>query len=1335
MGEFALVVVAIGLFIVGFYLGRHRATVRLQAALGESARKAQAQAWQQGFDAASRVQTEVTGAKNLQTPVGESQPAVPPSAFDAAAVAQPTIAQPIAQQRVPIIAWAGQTQAPIAPAPAPPVPVDPRVRALRNINITLYVAALLLVAAASLFIALALPAAAKVVGLAIVAAGFYVVGLVMHARSERLRPAAAAFTATGLALIPMTGLAHFVLLSTTPGASWFVTSIIGTAAFVYAAGKLQSRVVAGLATTFLVSTAYSGGAVLNRGLIFYFFFSMLLATVITLVGFRKPRWVSNIYLQSFTVAHRYLVPATLGAGLCSAAVLRASDYGWLFAAACVYYVVALFAAPPAERFWHLAAARLSGMVALAAFLHAAEVPLTTVFRVLAVALMVQLVVLAQLSHSYMSKLRVHPARLSIESWILVGTAAISTVLGAEGLLTDWRITGGGGELDLNWALALLVVTGLVVGIKRGGYFRWIPVGAAILVLIEPSNGNLGRQAFIFVGALLATWWLSRSALPKETLLLGWAARVLFIAGVGAFFSLASSGWTLNPVRSAPLPLSSSGGSTNEQLSDVLVDVATLVGIGLALLVQVAYAVRQLLHHTRRTAENDDLDTSRLPVLGEATFFAGGLLGASLISWSLRVLLASDRSASVAALAGATPNFATLLWVGYQWDIILMWLLLVMGLVGATVVLGFRTSAQQANMSGVSATLVHLGGLTALAGALGISAGHSSSWLVEIVAALGLIYVGARATSATTRSIRVSYGILAQLLFSGTAWHIADRFDMDSHGQYALLAFTVASAQSARAIMSRRRHEAKSLGAGHLLTYAALAVLLLLPATYLSGIAGGLDQASLLIQNLCLLVFCTVVFTTTSQNTELHRYIAIPGALGLLGLVLTPTLGDSLRTGGWLPSPLWGEHVAGTLISVLLAGCIVAEFRGLGGRAQRWVRAAVALLYWVALMGVASRFDSEWEIVAGVLGAAGTGVFAITWGIPLLMLGAAALVGLAAHSGIQAIRSLAGQRGIEPLDTMLGLVLTVIILSIVAVVGGRFGSEPARFGELAKRTQGWSPAHSRVVFASALLALSITGLLGLTQDSSAYVFTGGTAVLVAVFSAAALEVPLRWRESAYEIAALVAAAVIHRCWWVAVDGTSIFTACTYWVVVLAVLAGYEFSRKREQRGTLVMGAAALLLSLTGVGTFLTSTLTQQLLLLMGFTALLVFGLLTNRKIFTIWGAVGIAVAVLWFLRGYTFLLLLLIAVGLIVLALWRLGKMNRSAVAPENEPILQQPQAAPIPMPWQVQSNRLPTPTEPGPSGNSGDASGPAPQPNVDPPLPQSPPATTTDPGSMPEDQR
>jgi hypothetical protein len=58
-----------------------------------------------------------------------------------------------------------------------------------------------------------------------------------------------------------------------------------------------------------------------------------------------------------------------------------------------------------------------------------------------------------------------------------------------------------------------------------------------------------------------------------------------------------------------------------------------------------------------------------------------------------------------------------------------------------------------------------------------------------------------------------------------------------------------------------------------------------------------------------------------------------------------------------------------------------------------------------------------------------------------------------------------------------------------------------------------------------------------------------------------------------------------------------------------------------------------------------------------SALLVFGLLANRSLFVVWGAASIGLAVLWYLRGYTFLLLSLLAMGLIALAVWRLVRLR------------------------------------------------------------------------------
>ena len=79
----------------------------------------------------------------------------------------------------------------------------------QNINITLYVASLLLVAAAALFIGTGLPPMLRFAGVCAVAVAFYAAGFVLHAKVARLKPAAVAFTGTGLALVPVTGLAMY----------------------------------------------------------------------------------------------------------------------------------------------------------------------------------------------------------------------------------------------------------------------------------------------------------------------------------------------------------------------------------------------------------------------------------------------------------------------------------------------------------------------------------------------------------------------------------------------------------------------------------------------------------------------------------------------------------------------------------------------------------------------------------------------------------------------------------------------------------------------------------------------------------------------------------------------------------------------------------------------------------------------------------------------------------------------------------------------------------------------------------------------------------------------
>ncbi|MCC9192633.1 hypothetical protein LOC59_03055 [Arthrobacter sp. zg-Y916] len=262
----------------------------------------------------------------------------------------------------------------VRPPAHPPQPVkseaelarEKRRRDLRNINITLYAGSLLLVAAASLFIGISIPEQARFAGVVALTVLFYAAGLVVHSRRKALRPAAVAFTGTGLALIPVVGLALYNFLLPDAALAWLVTSVVGSAAFAYAAARLESRVVTYLALTFLISTALASGASLRAGIVWAFLFTVLLATLISLAAFRRPAWLRNIYLDAFVQAHRYLVPATAAAAVLVWAELGTAAIAALFLAFGAYYLVMFRQAPRSQALAHSLGARVSATVGLTA---------------------------------------------------------------------------------------------------------------------------------------------------------------------------------------------------------------------------------------------------------------------------------------------------------------------------------------------------------------------------------------------------------------------------------------------------------------------------------------------------------------------------------------------------------------------------------------------------------------------------------------------------------------------------------------------------------------------------------------------------------------------------------------------------------------------------------------------------------------------------------------------------------------------------------------------------------------------------------------------------------
>lgn len=115
---------------------------------------------------------------------------------------------------------------------------------------------------------------------------------------------------------------------------------------------------------------------------------------------------------------------------------------------------------------------------------------------------------------------------------------------------------------------------------------------------------------------------------------------------------------------------------------------------------------------------------------------------------------------------------------------------------------------------------------------------------------------------------------------------------------------------------------------------------------------------------------------------------------------------------------------------------------------------------------------------------------------------------------------------------------------------------------------------------------------------------------------------------------------------------------WWAVIFAGIAFLHYSRGEKDSATGIFVGALLFMSIPSGLAALSDPTTYQLLFLLEHVALLTFGALTSFRLATIWGAIGIALAVLYWLQGFTFLLVGLLGIGLIVFAIVRLLKSSK-----------------------------------------------------------------------------
>jgi hypothetical protein len=1240
----------------------------------------------------------------------------------------------------------------------------------QNINITLYVASLLLVAAGALFIGTNLPPVLRFAAVCAVTALFYGAGFVLHARVPRLRPAAVAFAGTGLALVPVVGLALYNFALHDGPAAWLITSLVGTAAYVAAAARLESRVLVYLSFTFLASTACSGVSVLGGPLVWYFAALIGVAVLLTALAMIRPGWLPPVYVRPLMVFHPWVVPAVAIAASCIPLLLDKSEYA-LIIGMCGAYFALTAALPGPLRLLNFYAARISLTVAAAVEIWHLTGRSVDAVLAGAVLLAAQSVAVA-LSNGTLR--RWFPVRVARQPeagaahadagtpWRLDALATFgaqlvaTTAFAAERIWTETHgevLDESAGALPVWVPVLLAVIAGLVLAARLAGEAEWAPVAA--LTLAAALGDDMGAWPLAGMLLLGSAFWTVRGLLAEGRL----RQRMFLAARVASTVAV--------PVTVAAV-VGEGAGRTAAALFGLLVvlvcqqlltavlersgvrmiaaqaslggfaaaSAASLIGLpfldstpghgltGLAVLIQVvaALAVGWLL--VPRPGSSRDWHATvweGLP-LGVAAVAVPVAFGAvSQGAGNMALLLVAGYLFATSASLKLSPHRWAYWWLGrgtatvlavtafdqLQQDAgptvfageVLLGATVLVTVLALQLVFPLAAAARGRAPKGILADagivlLLQLascavlapleaadwqGTYTAVAVALGAAAAGyvlraeaGSVWIaplafgallavsggdlaeVELLIGVFAVFCAVMVVAQPQAAGKGWYFVAARMLTASLAVVLSYDITASPTAVSLTFAFVLAAQHAVRWAMLSRLADVPFQQAAVWITLAGQA---LLPLAYMlhtvpAGTLGQDDDGGrwvVLLELLLLLVSALVARKLFGASGAM--YFAVYAAL--VGVL---SLGPLIRFGGTLlAAPVLDHTGAATVLLVvaLLATASGTLRRGRNvpvGDIEHWLWLGTAGSFTLAGLLV-SPLAADWTQGAAVLVLAAVCFTAShVEGQPLFYPPAAA-AGLGGSIVLAAdiLPDIPGSWG-EFLPWLTGAGLAAC-----ALYAGRLYRSRQLEGDPVRR---WSLAGA------AFLGFCLAALSGIQQDATAW---AATALLAAAIGIACLEAPPRARRVAAEIGALALTAAIQRA---AIFGLDPQFAYNYrlfaslpdpfwvvqWYVILAAgLGASRYAAGHHRAGRFMVAAGGGLLSLSGLGVVFGGTGAQQLWVLVLLALLLLAGLGLGERLFVWWGAAGVAACILWAMRQYTFALLALIAVGLIVVAVWRLNR--------------------------------------------------------------------------------
>ncbi len=1213
-------------------------------------------------------------------------------------------------------------------------------RETQNINIALYAASLLMVAAAALFVGSSLPAAARWVGVWLGTAAFYAAGLIIHSRVARLKPAAVAFTGTALAIIPFAGIATYNLGFSNGAGVWLFTSLVGTVAYVVAAVRMQSRLIVYTSLAFLLSTIWSSTAVLGAALAWYFAALIVLSALSTILGQVLARRgkaghrAAALYAKPLTDLGPWFAPAGIIASLVVGSALNAADHLLVLVAGAIYFAV-FFAIPAhGSRAWNYVGLRVCLTLAAPFMGWLFQPTLVWVAGAFTLGLAIQTLLLV-LGRRHVRGLA------SIATWTGWDLAVAVPAVAVGGMLWTLGLNFGGTSAFTVWGLAVALLVGMVTVPALPPRGEWLPAPALVAVLassplftalewtvllgillgycivkcLTAKNGRW-KQAWL-VGARLVLSAFIASALaafiplqPGKTAFIVTAVAVLAAlqlmldavlvrTGKANPFTLvsafvwAASGTFLVILLSVAASNNSvfSGwavGSGIELRGEFLVAVIVM---GCAAMGYSAAALRSRAAGSAGEVVGPLYLMVVSPAMG-AVFHAGG----ASVAWAVTV---GYLLAFAIRLRGIEEGL-------HRWC---YWWAARLGCLALTVAL-FQLWAEFDPTTSIAGTQVGLGPvitaailpqLVILAGtvvkrrpypwlnadititlALVIfSAGawapgsSSGSWIVVVMVpalsvvlallmvstvlipqrmptaqwaapaallitalfvsddpdafttVLGVIvltasFLAAKAGNVLLRSFHL---LLARVAVTALAGAVAELL----HGSVTVVSLVLCGALLGQVLVHWVILKSAVLRArvGHLQLlgwslWCVLAAQLVLPVAYLAA-SGGFRAPVAGMRWVMVVEWAILVFTAVAAQLTLKQrgaaYLSIIAVAGAAAVV-APTV--------------WPGATAMTLMALCVAMIVWRSFSTPSTPEMQWfwLVAIAGMLFTAHIVDSAAApgvFASMW-LVAGVALLAATELMTLPW----LTLPGALLVFVAGILFREQVLDLTDSTGFSALAGLLVVTGTLYMVRLIMVDLGA-GVVIARSG----------------LTASALVGGGIFALWSMADHDTVLL---GAAAFTALAIAACFEASTKSRSMVID-GAIVGCAVV---WFWACSSyidLGAFWSVQWCAMALGALSVKRYVNHQQMLGKKLLMGAAVLASAGALITIFNGDTWEQVISLVIFVVLLIVGMSLEERVFTVWGAVGVATAVLWYLRDFTYVLLAFLALSLIAFAIWRLTR--------------------------------------------------------------------------------